>query len=360
MSEISSSSHCITNKEKYINDTSDDAEDFEDTIQLNNKKIRKEGKKYDQYCSFRTLESAMNHLKGKYCRDTCNQYCIFCLSWKSNKISSTRIGDKYRYVCSFKDCKTTIQLTHFPTQITLLEISTDEHNHVNVNGIINKNKGVPEASKPRIQELEKLGVKASRMLDLLREENLQRPQLRQLNNYLAQLRKNKNGPVRMSLNELKTWSENRNEIPDNFDQVFVAAFEYNLQPRKFRMFLTTKRLIQNSVHQQNCVSDATYKLIFEEYPVFTVGNIDKDKHFHPFGLGIASNEEETDFGFIFSSVKNAAKKINNNIYMPEILIADDAGAITNGFRSNFDLKKVNNFFICFFLFLSIKLINFIN
>ena len=29
MSEISSSSHCITNKEKYINDTSDDAEDFE-------------------------------------------------------------------------------------------------------------------------------------------------------------------------------------------------------------------------------------------------------------------------------------------------------------------------------------------
>ena len=104
MSEISSSSHCITNKEKYINDTSDDAEDFEDTIQLNNKKIRKEGKKYDQYCSFRTLESAMNHLKGKYCRDTCNQ-------------------------------------------ITLLEISTDEHNHVNVNGIINKNKGVPEANQ---------------------------------------------------------------------------------------------------------------------------------------------------------------------------------------------------------------------
>ena len=159
----------------------------------------------------------------------------------------------------------------------------------------------------------------------------------------------------MSLNELKTWSENRSEIPVNYDQVFVAGFECNLNPRKFRIFLTTKRLIQNSIHQQNCVSDATYKLIFEEYPVFTIGNIDKNKHFHPFGLGIASNEEESDFGFIFSSVKNISKQINSIDYSPSILIADDAGAITNGFRSHFDLKKV--FYFSYFSFFQLSQLN---
>ena len=143
----------------------------------------------------------------------------------------------------------------------------------------------------------------------------------------------------MSFNELQTWSENRNQIPIDSDQVFCAGFQCSTKPNKFRMFLTTKRLIQNSLHQQNCVSDATYKLIFEEYPVFTVGNIDKNKHFHPFGLGIASNEEESDFGFIFSSVKSASKQINSLDYSPSILIADDAGAITNGFRTKIQMSN---------------------
>ena len=49
-------------------------------------------------------------------------------------------------------------------------------------------KGVPEATKKCIQELESLGVKASRMLIVLREENIPVPETRQLNNYLGQIR----------------------------------------------------------------------------------------------------------------------------------------------------------------------------
>ena len=271
MSIQESSSHqLISKKQAKNNDTSDDAEELDNSInkpKIITKKIRKAGKKYDQYCSFRSLEIAMNHMKKKHCHESCSIDCLFCKSWKLNKSSSTNSGDKYRYICNFKNCESAILLTHFPSQITLLELSIDPHNHQTTDNKAH-NKGVPEASKPRIQQLENIGIKASRILDILREENLQRPAIRQLNNYLAQLRKNKSGPVRMSLNELQTWSENRNQIPIDSDQVFCAGFQCSTKPRKFRMFLTTKRLIQNSLHQQNCVSDATYKLIFEEYPVF--------------------------------------------------------------------------------------------
>jgi hypothetical protein len=128
----------------------------------------------------------------------------------------------------------------------------------------------------------------------------------------------------MSLQELKTWAESHSTVPIDQDEVFCTEFEFQALPvRKFRIFLSTVRLLENTINQKNVVCDATYKLIFEEYPVFTIGSIDKDKHFHPFGLGIASNEEQSDFNFMFSSVKNAAKKIHSFSYSPEILIADE-------------------------------------
>ena len=52
MSNNDSSSHLLISKKQYQNDTSDDAEELEETIEINKKKTRKTGKKYDQYCSF--------------------------------------------------------------------------------------------------------------------------------------------------------------------------------------------------------------------------------------------------------------------------------------------------------------------
>ena len=67
MSIQESSSHQpISKKQAKNNDTSDDAEELDNSTNKPNiitKKIRKAGKKYDQYCSFRSLEIAMNHMK---------------------------------------------------------------------------------------------------------------------------------------------------------------------------------------------------------------------------------------------------------------------------------------------------------
>ena len=54
------------------------------------------------------------------------------------------------------------------------------------------------------------------------------------------------------------------------------------------------------------------------------------------------NEAEEDFAFFFRTIKDAASQEMKREYNPSSLIADNAGAITNGYMSVFQLvKRVN-------------------
>ena len=125
------------------------------------------------------------------------------------------------------------------------------------------------------------------------------------------------------------------------DQVIVTKFECITEPdRAFRLFLTTPRLLQLTQHSiGHLLADATYKLIQEDYPVLTIGTTDRDKRFHPLGLSVSMNEQQIDFRFMFQSLKEAAA-LSGIQYNPDSLVADDAGAITNGFSCVFNLNKV--------------------
>ena len=47
---------------------------------------------------------------------------------------------------------------------------------------------------------------------------------------------------------------------------------------------------------------------------------------------------------IFNAIKNAAKKIHSFEFRPNILIADAAPAITNGFKAAFDYENDEEFY----------------
>jgi hypothetical protein len=153
MSKVESSEHLLkSNTNGNENNTSDDAEPIPAEIVITKAKIlRKKGKLYDMFISFKTLNIAFDHMKKLYCDERCDKYCIFCNPWRYNNVTTTAMGDKYRYDCNHKGCKKTIVLTHFPSQITQLDISRDNHNHLtclkNENGMKLCIKGVPEASK---------------------------------------------------------------------------------------------------------------------------------------------------------------------------------------------------------------------
>lgn len=87
--------------------------------------------------------------------------------------------------------------------------------------------------------------------------------------------------------------------------------------------------------------DATYKLVWQGYPVYVVGTTDRNQVFHPCGLGVCANETASDYQFIFQSLK----KYNSN-WNPSILLADGSAAITKGFTDVFGAPKTR--LMCFF------------
>lgn len=128
---------------------------------------------------------------------------------------------------------------------------------------------------------------------------------------MARLRTEKYGPSSINLAELEAWCSERKQIPENLDQVFVADFSHGINNNKlrfFRLFLTTKRLLLNAPKTKHLTIDATYKLIYQGFPVIQFGTTDREKHFHPFGLAITSNETHEDFRFVFDSLKVVVEK----------------------------------------------------
>ena len=98
--------------------------------------------------------------------------------------------------------------------------------------------------------------------------------------------------------------------------------------RTFRIFFTIKRLLSFAIND-HILSDATYKILIEGFPILTVCTTDKCKVFHPFGFAVVSSE--TDFSFYFSAFKKSIKESNETIYKQTKLIVDNAAAIHNGF-----------------------------
>ena len=171
-------------------------------------------------------------------------------------------------------------------------------------------------------------------------DGIQPPPKTKINNIVQSIRKSKKESPQPSLNDLKKWCEQHSEIPDDQNQVFVANFEYESFPDQiFRVFLTTKPLIQFALETNYILSDATYKLTYGGFPALTGGTTDRAKKFHPFGLALCATENRLDFSFFFKSVELTAFNVYGHKISPTILVADSAGAITLGFESVFKLEK---------------------
>jgi hypothetical protein len=77
--------------------------------------------------------------------------------------------------------------------------------------------------------------------------------------------------------------------------------------------------------------------------VLICGTTDSKKHFHPFSVNICSNETWEDYFFMFCAMKKSLYSFYIFEYRPNILIADAAPAITNGFMKAFDYESEDEF-----------------
>lgn len=93
--------------------------------------------------------------------------------------------------------------------------------------------------------------------------------------------------------------------------------------------------MRNAIGVEKIHSDATYKLVWNGFPVLLIGTTDSYRSFHIFGLAVCTNETETDFRFIFESFKNGLAEKFNVKLEPKYLIADAAKSIHNAFKHVF-------------------------
>ncbi|CAK1542642.1 unnamed protein product [Leptosia nina] len=176
------------------------------------------------------------------------------------------------------------------TEAVLLYSTDCEHNHDSVKK--NYHYGICDETKSEINKLYDLHLKPKSILENLKKNSeLKIPTKRQLYNYLADRRRIKYGPSTISQGELEKWIVNHTNVPDNENEVFVIAY-YILEsdPPSFRIVLSTKNFLKQCISADILHADATYKSIWQGYPVLIVGTTDNNRKFHPICLTVSTNE----------------------------------------------------------------------
>ena len=90
-------------------------------------------------------------------------------------------------------------------------------------------------------------------------------------------------------------------------------------------------------------TDATYKLFWLGFPVLIVGTTCKNCNYHPYGIGLASNEKTKDFKLMFESIKEGISRLYDESFRPNILQADAARTITRGSELAFEYESENDY-----------------
>lgn len=147
---------------------------------------------------------------------------------------------------------------------------------------------------------------------------------------LKKLNDNKYGSERLNYGMLEKWLQDESaSYPDGETEPFVLSYEI-FSESEFRFVVTTKQLWKLAINCPIIHADATYKLIWQGFPVFVVGKTDLHRAFHPFGIGVCTTETAKDFEFIFAAIKEGVLKVFDEKFEPKYLISDAAKAIHNG------------------------------
>jgi hypothetical protein len=252
--------------------------------------------------------------------------------WKYQYQRDTTEGLKIYYKCSpiTHKCQSMLYLINVSDKIKIY-LSHIDHTH-ETKAI----RGIKPHIKEAINKLYDLGTKLPRnILRALAKDGIEQPTRMQLSNHLNLYKKKKSqfDSNHINVAELEAWCQNISEIPEDLDQAFCAKFEKRIHSDQLNFF--RRRLLESAQKANHVHADATYKLISEGFPVILIGTTDRQKRFHPLGLSITYNEKGDDFAFGFNSIKESAAKINDFEYKPNILIADGAEAISNGFNDAF-------------------------
>lgn len=164
---------------------------------------------------------------------------------------------------------------------------------------------------------------------------------------------------RISINHLKSFFDANSAVPNDDDVFYFIAtkivFErgapspdtYNETRHQFHSVFTTKRLLRNVLNMDVIHVDATYKLLWQDFPLQIIGVSDKSRSFHVVGFCLSSNDTSAAYEFLFESIEKEIQLLYGASLLPTVkfVVADASKAIAKAVQRFFaNAKKI----VCWF------------
>ena len=286
--------------------------------------------------------------------------------WLDNKIEaeqivkgpllSTEDGDRRHWRCTFSNRKGWQScpyklLAFFPRASTDVEVSWNgqNHSHIKLSGTPAQPASGPcpvhNVARGCIEKGLNEGLKPTQIMRKLRCEKFPVPSKKQLDNIIAYIRRKQGASGGYTTADLTSWVDLHSAIPSDPDTAFVTdhflTVEEGLQARgTFGVVITTPRLIQalgeETLGKNGCLHiDATYKLMWQGFPVLVVAVSDRDRKTIPIAISINTKEDGNAFTFLLKALQQAVEKVAGHKYCPSLVMADAAPAITVAVRRVF-------------------------
>lgn len=148
--------------------------------------------------------------------------------------------------------------------------------------------------------------------------------------FMKKLNDERFGKEKIHCGTLEKWLQENSSVPDSDTKPFVLSYEMNYENESnidFRFFVTSKLLLKQAIEAKKIHTDATYKMVWQGFPILRIGFTDLYRTFHDIGIAVCVSETTKDFEFIFASTVQGMKNIFDVSFEPEIVIADAAAAI---------------------------------
>lgn len=197
---------------------------------------------------------------------------------------------------------------------------------------------VSEETRQFIGEKVRAGYTAMEIRSRILQNDLPMPSENQLRVVIRSEKDLIKKGFKVSLGYIKQFCDDNKAVPiDDFEPFVLSSEIISLaQNKSFRYIITTKTLLMNATVLDNHLAvDATYKVMFQGFPLILIGSTDKFKKYHPFAVAVVSSEKEEDYKFIFREFKVNIETMFQILYTPKTLLADGALAIRNAFNSDF-------------------------
>ena len=133
-------------------------------------------------------------------------------------------------------------------------------------------------------------------------------------NYLARLRREKFGQSTIHLGELEKLLIENSAVTEKVADAFVIGYDINYYTNAFKFFMFSIILLKTALKSKHLHVDATYKLLWQGFPVHVMGTTDRNRSFHCYGISVCNGETTAYFEFTFHTMKFAIAKYNWYLY----------------------------------------------